>query len=96
MLPLCLFDVLQTGMNTLGVFVVVAAAVPFILPVFVVLLLMFYYFRWAHCGRVLCGLWLCGVMGASCAWALWAVVVWGDGGCLAAAVHVLLACIGCV
>jgi hypothetical protein len=45
MLPLCLFDVLQTGFMCLAVFVLVAAAVPFILPVFVLLLIIFYYFR---------------------------------------------------
>jgi hypothetical protein len=45
MLPLALFDVLQTGFMCLGVFVLVAAAVPFILPVFVLLLVIFYYFR---------------------------------------------------
>lgn len=45
MLPLALFDVLQTGFMCLGVFVLVAAAVPFILPIFVLLLVIFYYFR---------------------------------------------------
>lgn len=45
MLPLALFDVLQTGFMCLGVFLLVAAAVPFILPVFVLLLIIFYYFR---------------------------------------------------
>lgn len=45
MLPLALFDVLQTGFMCLGVFVLVAAAVPFILPIFVLLLIIFYYFR---------------------------------------------------
>jgi hypothetical protein len=45
MLPLALFDVLQTGFMCLGVFVLVASAVPFILPVFVLLLVIFYYFR---------------------------------------------------
>lgn len=45
MLPLALFDVLQTGFMCLGVFVLVAVAVPFILPVFMLLLIIFYYFR---------------------------------------------------
>jgi len=49
MLPLALFDVLQTGFMCLGVFVLVAAAVPFILPVFAILLVIFYYYR---CGRL--------------------------------------------
>lgn len=53
MLPLCLFDVLQTGFMCLAVFVLVAAAVPFILPVFVLLLIIFYYFRYES--RVGCG-----------------------------------------
>lgn len=59
MLPLALFDVLQTGFMCLGVFVLVATAVPFILPVFVVLLVIFYYFRYVPCtlcvGSVLSG-----------------------------------------
>jgi hypothetical protein len=46
MLPIALFDVLQTGFVCLGAFVLVAVAVPFILPVFVALLIAFYYFRW--------------------------------------------------
>jgi hypothetical protein len=55
MLPLCMFDVLQTGFMCLSVFVLVAAAVPVILPVFFVLLVVFYYFRSAHwrCSRPL-------------------------------------------
>lgn len=46
MLPMALFDVLQTGFVCLGSFVLVAVAVPFILPVFAALLVAFYYFRW--------------------------------------------------
>lgn len=49
MLPLALFDVLQTGFMCLAVFVLVAAAVPFILPIFVLLLVIFYYFRCVQC-----------------------------------------------
>ena len=45
MLPMALFDVLQTGFMCLGAFVLVSAAVPFILPVFVPLVLLFYYLR---------------------------------------------------
>lgn len=45
MLPMALFDVLQTGFVCFGSFVLVAVAVPFILPIFVVLLAAFYYFR---------------------------------------------------
>jgi hypothetical protein len=45
MLPIALFDVLQTGFVCLGAFVLVAVAVPFILPVFAALLIAFYYFR---------------------------------------------------
>jgi ATP-binding cassette subfamily C (CFTR/MRP) protein 4 len=42
---MALFDVLQTGFMCLGAFVLVSIAVPFILPVFVPLVLLFYYLR---------------------------------------------------
>lgn len=44
-LPLALFDVLQTGLVCLGAFVLVAVAVPFIMPVFGALLVAFYFYR---------------------------------------------------
>eukprot|EP00879_Flechtneria_rotunda_P017481 GHRR01018328.1.p1 GENE.GHRR01018328.1~~GHRR01018328.1.p1 ORF type:complete len:1541 (+),score=583.94 GHRR01018328.1:446-5068(+) len=44
-LPLVMFDVLQTGFVCLGAFVLVAIAVPFILPIFAALLITFYYFK---------------------------------------------------
>lgn len=65
MLPLALFDVLQTGFMCLGVFVLVAAAVPFILPVFVLLLVIFYYFRWGSQSRGSVGM-LVGVPDEGC------------------------------
>jgi hypothetical protein len=59
MLPIALFDVLQTGFVCLGAFVLVAVAVPFILPVFAALLIAFYYFRClsdrVRLPRVVCG-----------------------------------------
>jgi hypothetical protein len=45
-LPMALFDVLQTGFVCLGAIVLMAVAVPFMLPVFAVLVMTFYYFRW--------------------------------------------------
>lgn len=44
-LPMALFDVLQTGFMCLGAFVLVAIAVPVVLPVFVPLLMGFYMVR---------------------------------------------------
>lgn len=45
MLPMAMFDVLQSGFVCLAAFVMVAIAVPFILPVFLGLLIAFYYYR---------------------------------------------------
>lgn len=44
-LPMALFDVMQTGLLCLGAFVLMAIAVPFMLPIFAALMIVFYYFR---------------------------------------------------
>lgn len=44
-LPLCFFDALQSGFQVLGAFVLVAVAVPAILPVFVPLAVLFVVLR---------------------------------------------------
>jgi len=44
-LPMALFDVLQTGFVLVGTFVLVAVAVPYVLPIFVPLVVAFWWLR---------------------------------------------------